>query len=629
MKWWLVVLAMLAACGEKKQNKKVYEDAAVKPDAPHVTGDADRDKLFLSVPSTKAVQGVIERLSVKPHVAGTKENEEVAKEIMRTLGRMGWRLGTQQYDVYLPYPKKLSILVRGDKPIEISVREPSAAKYGDDPLYLGWTAYSASGTASGPIVDGGHGGDAELVKAKGAVVLVRYGAVYRGAQVAAAQRAGAAAVVFYVDPEDEPERPRDSLQRGTVAYYWQYPGDPLTPGVAATGDAPRKKPTDVDVLPKIPVVTITADEAAKLRAQIGAIATVEVQMDGGTRPIRNLIAILPGKSQEAVILGNHYDAWGPGALDPHSGTATLIEIARGLTALTQAGWRPRRTIVLAFWDAEEPGVIGSTEWVEDQAEMLGPNALAYFNIDTIKAGALVVKGSPALREHVTACASEVTDPTTSKPFAPTFDNLGIGSDFTAFLHHAGIASLQWQTGKGPGTYTVWHSMLDDAERAKAKSDPGLAFIPAFAQVMGLCAIRLADAEYVPMKYTATADWIDAALQKLPNVDRGKLDPPLARLRAAALAAESMAVKGGGDPAKCNAALVVAERGFLAPDGLVGRPWYRHLATGPDPATGYGALLVPELAAAKDPKALAAATDRLAAAIDRVATALEPCRTLRP
>lgn len=607
-----------AACGGDKK-RKVYEDAAVAADALRVTSAADRDRLFLAVPTAKAVEGVIERLSAKPHVAGTQANEDVAKEIMRTLGRMGWKLGTQQYDVYLPHPKKLSITVFGDKPIEIAVTEPAAAKYGEDALSLGWNAYAASGTAKGPLAIG------DAADVKGKIVLVPYGSLYRGAQVAKLERAGAAAVIFHPDPEAEPERPADSVQRGTVLYYWQRPGDPLTPGAPSLPGVAREQPAEVDVLPKIPVLNISAAEAAKLRAQQGAIAEVRVEMDARTRPIRNIIAILEGASKEAVILGNHYDALSPGAVDPHSGTATMIEIARGLTALTRAGWRPKRTIILAFWDAEEHGVIGSTEWVEENLAQLRGSAIAYFNVDAIKAGPLRVQGSPALHEHVRACASAVTNPATTRPFEPAFADLGIGSDFTAFLHHAGIASLQFATGNdGPGKYHVWHSMLDDLEHAKL-ADPGFAFIPAFAQLMGLCAIQLADADYLPLDYGATADWIAGALDKLALKDRTKLDAALAGLREAAMRAKAMPMKGGGDPAKCNAALVVAERGFLDPDGIVGRPWYRHLATGPDPANGYGALLVPELAAATTERARVSATERLAAAIDRVAAALAPCR----
>jgi hypothetical protein len=190
---------------------------------------------------------------------------------------------------------------------------------------------------------------------------------------------------------------------------------------------------------------------------------------------------------------------------------------------------------------------------------------------------------------VRACAGAVTDPITSKPVAPAFDDAGIGSDFTAFLHHAGVPTLTWQT---PGEVT---------------------YIAAFAGAMGLCAIQLADADHLPLKYSATADWLDAAVTKLAPKDRTKLDAAIAKLRAAALRAES----AGSE--KCNAALIAAERGFLDETGIAGRPWYRNLAIGPDPANGDAPLPLPELAAGAPN-----ATDRLAAAIERVATALAPC-----
>lgn len=606
----IVLLAVLAACGgEKKPKKKVHEDAAVAVDATRVSGDAERDKLFLSVPTAKAAEGIIERLSAKPHVAGTPANEEVAKEIMRTLGRMGWKLGTQQYDVYLPHPKKLVLRADG---ADIPLTE--GGKSGDDLLLQSWNAYSASGTVKGAI---GEGADV-----KGKIALVPYAAMYRGAQVAAAEKAGALAVILY---PNEPDRPRDSVQRGTVMYYWQRTGDPLTPGVASLPGAPRKKPEEVDVLPKIPVLNVSLDQAEKLRTAKQVELTVE--MDSETRPVRDVIAILEGASKEAVILGNHYDAWGPGAVDPHSGTAVLIEIARGLTALTKAGWKPKRTIILAFWDAEEPGVIGSTEWVEENTEQL-KNAVAYFNVDSIKAGALVVQGNPALRQFIRECSAEVTDPLTTQPFKPAFGDFGIGSDFTAFVHHAGVPSLQWATGDGPGKYNVWHSLLDDFAHVTT-SHPGFAYIPAFAGVMGLCAIKLADADYLPLDYNATAGWLQTALGKL-QIDpknRAKLDAALAKLTEAAGHSNPLTrtTKAGGDPAKCNTALIAAERGFLDPDGIVGRPWFKNLATGPNPDNGYSALLVPEVAAAKNDRAMTSAVDRLSAAMERVAAALAPCR----
>jgi N-acetylated-alpha-linked acidic dipeptidase len=604
----LALLLIVAACGgEKKPAKKKFEDAAAPADALRVTSDADRDKLFISVPTAKAVEGVIERLSAKPHVAGTPANEDVAKEIMRTLGRMGWKLGTQQYDVYLPHPKKLVLRADG---VDVSLTETPT----DELVLHNWNAYSASGSAKGAVVT-------DLAAAKGKIALLPYGPLYRGAQAFQAERAGAAAVIFYPDPAAEPDRPKDSVQRGTVMYYWQWPGDPLTPGVPAVPGAPRKKPSEVEVLPKIPVLNVSANAADKLRSAKSVELVVE--MDTATRPIRNIVAILEGKSKEAVILGNHFDAWGPGAVDPHSGTATMIEIARGLTALTQAGWRPRRTIILAFWDAEEPGIIGSTEWVEENAEQL-KSAVAYFNVDSIKTGELVVQGNPALYEHIRSCSADVIDPVTAKPFAPRFMDVGIGSDFTPFVHHAGVTSLQWATGAGLGKYNVWHSMFDDFAHV-TQAHPAFSYIPAYAAVMGLCAIRLADAEYLPLDYLATADWIGEAADQIAMKDRTDLGAALDKLRGAALHANAMPRKAGGDPAKCNAALIAAERGFLAPGGIVGRPWYRHLAIGPDPVNGYAPLPLPELAMAKDERAMKAASDRLVAAIERVAAALEPCR----
>ncbi len=641
----VVVVGVVGVVGCRGDSKPAPTSEPEAPAKPSIATAKERETLFLGVPTAKAVRGTIERLSATPHVAGTAANIAVSREIMATLGRLQIKVGVAEYHVYMPHPRALSVKVRGDKPFELAVVE--ASKESTAPELLAWNAYSANGKVAAPLVYAGFGRDEEfaaLAKAgvdpKGKVVLLRYGPLYRGAQVASAERHGAAAVIFYVDPKDEPDRPRDSVQRGTVVYYWQYPGDPLTPGTASDRNAARVKVSDAKVLPKIPVLNVTANEADKLLALLGGpvapaelagarpyhlgpgpIVEVTVELDGETRVIRDLIAIIPGDSQQGVVLGNHYDAWGHGALDPHSGTATLIEIARGFTALTRAGWKPRRTIVLAFWDAEEMGVIGSTEWVEDQLAHIRKTAVAYFNIDTIKAGALVVQGSPALRELVRGCAADVTDPGTGKPFSPTFKDIGIGSDWTAFLHHAGVASLQWQSGPGKGVYTVWHSLLDDADYAGTKADPDFAAIPSFAQVMGLCALRLADAERLPLRYSETATWLDGAITVLASttklvLDRTKLDAGIAKLRTAATHAESTAT--------CNQAMIDAERGFLAEDGLVDRPWYRHLATGPDPDNGYGALLLPELAGAKDQAALDRAIVRLAAAIERVAAALAGC-----
>jgi N-acetylated-alpha-linked acidic dipeptidase len=646
----IACLALVAACRDKS--------APPPSEAPPIDGFDDaaaqraRERAFVAVPSADGVAAHVRALAAAPHMAGTPDDAAVARKLADELRALGFAVTEHDYDVYLPHPKRVSVVVRGDKPIELSlVEDPGSRPIARDaPELYGWNAYAASGKVTAPLVYAGFGRDAELaalaragVDVKGKIAIVRYGPLYRGAQVASVERAGAAGVILYVDPKDEPDRPRDSLQRGTIVYYWQYTGDPLTPGVAANAAAKRRAPAEVDVLPKIPVVSITAVEAEKLLAQLGGppatgeldgafhphlgpgpVAELAVELDGATRTIRDVVARIPGRTAQEVVLGNHYDAWVFGALDPHSGTAAILEIARGLSALRAGGWQPRRSIVLGMWDAEEFGVIGSTEWVEDHADELR-DAVAYLNIDTIKAGALVAQGAPALHPLVRQCAAEVVDPTTGKPFEPTFKPLGIGSDWTAFFHHAGVPSLQWQTGAGVGKYAVWHSVRDDFDYARTAADPGFAFIPAYAKVMGLCALRLADADRLPFHHVETAAWLDAEIDALakrrPELAAEKLHAAVGKLRAAARVADGPV----GDRERCNRAVASIDRALLADDGLVDRPWYRHLATGPDPANGYGALALPELAAARDAAALDRATARLVAAIERAAATLGDCR----
>lgn len=578
---------------------------------------------FLAVPTSASVRETMTATSSKPCMAGSPGAAAVATYLGKTLRDLGFKVDIREYDVYLPYPKRIAVTVHDKVTLELSLLEPLDGV--SAPEALTWNAYSASGTVHAPVVPVGTGSDAELagLDIKGKVVLMRYGPLYRGAQVAAVERKGAAAVIFYSDPKDEPKRPPESVQRGTVLYYWQYTGDPQTPGIAATRSAARGSGTDVS--PKIPVLTVNSVEARKLLDLIpanstGPITDVTVELDGAHRTIRDVIATLPGDTDEMVVLGNHYDGWVYGAVDPHSGTATLVEIARGLGKLVSAGWKPKRTIMIGFWDAEEFGVIGSTEWVEDSLARLQQRAVAYFNIDTIKAGALTLQGAPELRQFLTSCTSAVIDPLTNAPFAPAFKDIGIGSDWTAFLHHAGVTSVQWLTGAGPGTYSVWHSGLDDVQWAATKADPEFGFTPAYARVMGLCALRLATADIVPFNWSDAVTWMTGALDQLAtttklSLDRTDLDQALRALAAIADRARRPS---------CNAALPQVTRAFLAPDGLVDRPWYRNLITGPNPDNGYGALLLPELAAARTQPALDRATERLVMAIRHATTTLSAC-----
>jgi N-acetylated-alpha-linked acidic dipeptidase len=523
---------------------------------------------------------------------------------------------------------------------------------------------------------------------RGRIVLARLGRSYRGVKVQQAELRGAAAVLLFPDPSGDgwaagdtlplgPYRPATSVQRGTVAYMWRYTGDPLTPGVAARPGVPRLAPPQAPVLPGIPAVPLSYADAGVVLAALegpeppasfrGALPVgyrpgpgpvrvrVEVEQEFALRPVRNVIARLPGGTAQQIIIGNHFDAWVLGGVDPHTGTAAVLEIARGLGALAHTGWRPRRGITLAFWDAEEYGVIGSTEWVEDHAAELKRNAVVYFNVDVFTAGTLDVSGSPALRDAVVAAADAVRDPSTARTLGdawrerqararsgdsqdttraqPLLTEIGAGSDWTAFLHFAGVPSLQW-TMNGRGTYAVYHSVLDDFDYYRRFADSAFVHTPAFAAVMGLAALRLADADALPFRYSHYADRIESNVRALERVHETAL-PPLTHDRIENLRVRARAFERAQDQALLRgdtAALAATdtllprvEQAFLDPDGLPGRPWYRHQLSAPGADTGYDALPfapVVEALRAGDRAALGRALARLEDALERAAAVLD-------
>lgn len=475
------------------------------------------------------------------------------------------------------------------------------------------------------------------VDVSGRIVLARLGGAYRGVKVAEAERRGAIGLVLYPDPSadgfaagdtlpDGPFRPSWSVQRGTIMRMWIHTGDPLTPGRPAVDGVPRLRPEDATNLPRIPVVAIGYGAARHvLRSVDGPVLDdfegglpvgyasgpgparlrITSRQEAQPRPIFNVIASLQGESDRPVILGNHFDAWVSGGADPHVGTAVTVEIARGLGALAATGWRPRRTIVIGLWDAEEYGVVGSTEWVEAHRAALAANAVAYFNIDTFTAGTLDVTGSPALRDLVLSAATDVTDPETGRTMAdewadrrrsqageeaeapaPEIGDIGAGSDWTAFLHHAGVPSLQW-TMNGRGTYAVYHSSLDTFDYVDRFVDPGFVHTPALARVMGLALLRLAQADVVPFDYGLYADRIMRYIADMEaraaeagmELDTRPLHDAAARFAAAArrVAARVDTALADGDVASLEAidtALPRVETAFLTANGLPGRPWYR-------------------------------------------------------
>jgi N-acetylated-alpha-linked acidic dipeptidase len=635
----------------------------------------EQEARFLAVPSSAGAERTVRALARDFHLAGTPGGKAVADTLAAWLRGLGFQVETERFDAWLPHPRRVRVTLLAPERAELVVREPYG-KDGDSPLLQSWAAYGANGAAEGEVVYANFGREDDYgaleragVEVRGRVVLVRYGLGFRGAKVAEAERRGAAGVLLYSDPEGDgyvrgdtarvgPSRPSWSVQRGTVEYLWRHPGDPLTPGRPSLPGVPRLDPAEAANLPRIPVVPLSYAEAGRILAALGgpeaphgfrgglavryrmgpgpARVRMESEQEFAQRPIYDVVARIPGRTDEEVILGNHHDAWLLGGADPHSGTSALVEVARGLAELRRAGWTPRRGITLAFWDAEEFGAVGSTEWVEAHAERLARTAVAYFNVDMFTAGTLDVSGSPSLRDLVLEAAEAVPDPVTGRPLAegwrarqplvptPVLGNLGAGSDWTAFFHWAGVPSLQW-TMNGRGFYGVYHSVLDDFAYAGRWADAGFLHAPAMAGVMGVAALRLADADALPFRYTHYAEQAGALLTWIPGA-RGPWSDAVraaaAELRAAAGALEAAQARAlaAGDTAalaRMDRALPAAERALLDARGMPGRPWYRHTLYAPGRHSGYNAVPLPELMEAVQ-DGDAAARDRGA---ERVAEAL--------
>ena len=391
------------------------------------------EEKFISVPNPKSAREHLRRLTMEPHIAGTKEDYETAIYVRDQLRSYGLNAELKEYDVWLNYPNTPSIVeLITDRRQKLSVTEavvpgdPTSSNPKITPLFSG---YSASGDVTGPLVYANYGlpGDYEDLKkagvdVKGKIVLVRYGNSFRGVKAKVAQDQGAIGCIIYSDPADDgymqgdvypkgPWRPVASGQRGSVQYLFDYPGDPLTPGKPAIKGVARLKPEEATDLTRIPVQPIAYDVAKTMMTalkgplrprgfqgglplayHVGGTADVKVRlktdMDYKLRPIWNVVARIDGSDEKDrwVVIGNHRDAWVFGAVDPNSGSSAMLELARGFGELIKQGWTPRRTIILCSWDGEEYGLIGSTEFAEEHAADLREKAVAYLNVDTAVAG---------------------------------------------------------------------------------------------------------------------------------------------------------------------------------------------------------------------------------------------------
>jgi len=556
---------------------------------------------------------------------------------------------------------------------------------------------SGSGDVTGEVVYANYGRledfdqlAAQHVDLHGKIVLVRYGGNFRGVKVYIAQLRGAVGVLIYSDPQDDgyykgdpwpigPWRPETAVQRGSVQYLFKYPGDPETPGIASTPDLPdsaRISPEGNQ--PHIISIPISYHDASPILQALkgpgvpqgwqGALpfryhvgpggVTVHLvsQQDYQRRIIWDVIGKVKGSEypDDWVVAGNHRDAWVYGAVDPNSGTAAMLESVHGVGALLKQGWRPKRTVVFCSWDAEEEGLIGSTEWVEQHAKTL-ERAVAYFNVDVAVAGPnFSAAAVPSLKQFLRELTPSVPSPLGSTVYeqwkleaksgsehrasnAPAENeevhvgDLGSGSDFTPFLQHVGVPSTDIGS---EGPYGVYHSTFDDYAWFTQNADPHFAYLQEMARVFGLEAVRMADTDVLPYDYVsysrAIGSYIAAAKRKAADTGQGSLDfgpteAAAGRLAAAAEKAHAAQLSAKGDLKKLNATLREAEAALISEAGLPNRPWYRHTIYAPGEFTGYAAVVIPgvnEAIEAKDASRAAQQLAVLAQALNRAAHTLE-------
>jgi N-acetylated-alpha-linked acidic dipeptidase len=495
------------------------------------------------------------------------------------------------------------------------------------------------------------------VAVHGRIALARYGRSHRAVKVHTAQQHGATAVILYSDPDDDGAakgsvwpngywRGGDMLQRGNAKFSWFWHGDPLTPGVAATSSAKRLDPASAPTLPRIPVVVVAANEAAALKA--GAVSVrLRVDMDQRLMPVYNVIATLAGARHpdRQVLFGTHHDAWTFGGVDPGTGTSVLLEVARGLGELAKTGWRPSRTIALAFWDAEEFGLVGSTEYAEDLRDMLQEQLIAYVNTDMYMTGRFDPGGVPSLTPFVADVARDVPGWKTSvyeewqqstKSSTPDLEPLGSGADFVPFQDHLGVPTLAiefiGENGYGFGTY---HSNYDSRAYVEAVADPGFQQGAILARLLGTLALRMSEADVLPFRFSHYATRLKEAVTA---AQLSTLSERVDRIRAAAReleAAIDAGLQSGRVPtgvAALNDRLARLEQRLADDDGPPESRWYRHVFYGWNIYSLYDGQPFPGHADAvrgRDPDRIRHETVRIERALERMLAELTAARRFLP
>jgi N-acetylated-alpha-linked acidic dipeptidase len=620
------------------------------------------EERLMDLPQPAQFREHLRIITTEPHPTGSAAQLRVAAYLENAMRRAGLDVARAEYDVYLPQLAGLVNEVEIVAPVRLTLpnREPALP---EDPfsahpdLLPGWNAYSGSGDVTADVVYVNYGRKEDFeelkrlgVSVEGRIVLARYGGNFRGYKVLFAEQHGAAGVIMFNDPgtggaapyPQGPGMSEGTIQRGSVLTL-PWTGDPLTPFVPALPlDGPvqvqRLQPDSVG-FHTIPVLPIGFGAAREILSRMTGVAApaawrsgidVEHRLSGGTalrvrvnvqqrldytRAV-NVIGTVRGRElpDEWVILGAHYDPWGFGAHDPNGGTAALLTLADALGRLAQQGCAPRRSIMIAHWDAEEYGIIGSTEWVEHHRDALGRNAVAYINADASVSGPnFGASASPSLKQPIIDAARTVPYPGGGTVYdhwlrsargapEPSLGNLGGGSDHVAFYTHVGVPSAGLSFG---GSNGIYHSNYDTFRFFERFSDPDFVYGAALARVDGVLAWRLANADILPYDVARygtdmrrhVAELEELAYQAGLNVQLTALSTAVEAMLRSARAMEAARDAWQGDAASAravNAHLIALEKAFIDMDGLQGRPWSRSLYASPDPFSGYAAWMLPGL-----------------------------------
>ena len=714
-KLYILLTFIIVGCtqqSDSKSDSENFETVSTFDVALDRLSQSELESEFDKTLNPKNLDTWMKHMSSKPHHVGSPWSKQNAEYAANKFKEWGFESRVETFEVLVPFPKIRKLSMIAPNKVELKLFEPAVE--GDRSSEMtkdvlpGYNAFSADGNVTGELVFVNYGlnEDYEELKrlgidVKGKIVIAKYGRSFRGIKPKIAHEQGAIGCIMYSDPKDDgyvvgdvypvgPYRNEFGIQRGSVLDMPARPGDALTPGYAATKDAERLSINEASTIMKIPVMPISyADALPLLKAIKGPVVpdswkgglpityhigpgpakvNLHLEFDWSLRTAYNPVGRMKGSvyPDEWIMRGNHHDGWGHGASDPISGMVSLMEEARAIGELTKTGWRPKRTLIYAGWDAEEPGLLGSTEWVEYNLNDIREKMVVYINTDGTGVGYLSMGGSHSLEKFVNEVIRDVDDPVhdvsldnrlrsrmrvrehNSGTFGEGRESerqdlrmyaMGAGSDYTAFLHHAGVPALNMAFGgeSGGGAY---HSLYDTYEHYKRFSDGKFIYGTTLSKVNGRLVLRLSEADILPFRFVNMVDNIgkfveqnkklsedirkstkslndlldnnDFAissnpkktylppkrLRQVPEFDFKPLDAALARLSTSAWKYEEALLKFQKGSltterkSEINALLRNVDQAFINSKGLPRRDWFKNMMYAPGYYTGYGVKTLP-------------------------------------